>query len=112
MRDEVREIIINLLNQNQNVKGLLFWDKKRNKLIPPSYPNILLRVINKNYKITNKPLHTHVLRHTFITRCVEKGMNLKVLQYLVGHIRSSSLTLDVYTSISNDFIKKELKKIR
>ena len=112
MRPEVLEIVKFLLEKKRkNPKGLLFWDKKKHKLIRPNYINQYLKTLNRDSRITEKPLHTHVLRHTFITRCVESGMNLKALQYLVGHIRGSSITLDIYTSISDDFLKKELEKI-
>lgn len=112
MRPEVLKIIKALLDRKRkNPKGLLFWDKKKHKLISPNYINQFLKTLNKNSEITDKPLHTHVLRHTFITRCVECGMNLKAIQYLVGHIRGSSITLDIYTTISDDFLKKELEKI-
>lgn len=111
MRPEVLNIIKFLLSKRKNPKGLLFWDKKKHKIIRPNYINQYLKTLNRDSKITDKPLHTHVLRHTFITRCVENGMNIKALQYLVGHIRGSSITLDIYTSISDDFLKKELEKI-
>ena len=51
-------------------------------------------------------LTPHVLRHTFCTRKVSSGMNIKAVQYLMGHI-----TLDVYTSIDADMIKTEFAKV-
>ncbi|MBQ8620774.1 MAG: site-specific integrase [Oscillospiraceae bacterium] len=42
----------------------------------------------------------HVLRHTFCTRCVASGMDMKTVQYLMGH-SDASTTLNVYTD--NDF---------
>ena len=65
---------------------------------------------NKKYNICSSSLHSHRLRHTFITRCIENKMNPKVLQTLVGHTKGSSITSDIYTSISNEFIEKEFKK--
>lgn len=38
----------------------------------------------------------HVLRHTFCTRCVALGMDVKSVQYLMGHSEAST-TLNVYT---------------
>ena len=46
----------------------------------------------------------HSLRHTFITRLVEAGVNIKVIQNLCGHSRSD-VTLDIYTTVT-----KELKQ--
>ena len=42
----------------------------------------------------------HVLRHTFCTRCIAAGMDVKTVQYLMGH-SDASTTLNVYTD--NDF---------
>lgn len=38
----------------------------------------------------------HVLRHTYITRCFEAGMDIKEVQYLAGH-ESPQVTMEVYT---------------
>ncbi|EOL43593.1 tyrosine-type recombinase/integrase [Enterococcus caccae] len=43
-----------------------------------------------------RPIHFHVLRHTFATRCVEKGIDIATLSKLLGHA-SIKLTLDTYT---------------
>ena len=48
--------------------------------------------------------HPHSLRHTFTTRLVEAGVNIKVIQNLCGHSRSD-VTLDIYTTVT-----KELKQ--
>ncbi len=45
-----------------------------------------------------KKVNMHVLRHCFATHCIEHGMNIKTLQYLLGH--SSVLTTMVYLHIS------------
>lgn len=39
-------------------------------------------------------------------------MDMKVIQYLAGHVEGSSITDDVYVSVSEDFINQELKKIQ
>ena len=41
-------------------------------------------------------LTPHVLRHTFATRCFEAGMDIKEVQYLMGH-SDPNVTLEVYT---------------
>lgn len=43
-----------------------------------------------------RPIHFHVLRHTFATRCVERGIDIATLSKLLGHA-SIKLTLDTYT---------------
>lgn len=50
-----------------------------------------------------------MLRHTFATRCIESGMQAKVLQQILGHKRIST-TLDTYTSVFDKFNKNESEK--
>ncbi|MBQ0080598.1 MAG: integrase catalytic domain-containing protein [Alistipes sp.] len=33
----------------------------------------------------DKPLHTHIARHTYATRCINAGIRLEVVQKLMGH---------------------------
>ena len=40
----------------------------------------------------------HCLRHTFATRCLEKGVDLKVVQELLGH-SNFGITADLYTRV-------------
>ena len=44
------------------------------------------------------PVTPHILRHTYITRLILAGMDLKRVQYLAGH-SSAKITLDIYTSL-------------
>ena len=45
-----------------------------------------------------KEVNMHILRHSFASHCIEHGMNIKTLQYLMGH--SSVLTTMIYLHIS------------
>lgn len=48
----------------------------------------------------------HSLRHTFTTRMVEAGVNVKVVQEVLGHADFST-TMDIYTHISTEQKKQE-----
>lgn len=112
MSNNVKNITTRILkNKTTNINGLLFWNYEKNTYINPNEINSYLSRLNKKYSISSSSLHSHRLRHTFITRCVENGLFPKVIQNLVGHVEGSSITSDVYTSISNDFIQKELEKL-
>lgn len=49
----------------------------------------------------------HVLRHTFATRLCEAGVNLKVIQDILGHVDVST-TMNIYVDAMNDVKKKEM----
>lgn len=47
----------------------------------------------------------HVLRHTFCTNMHQAGIDIKSLQYLMGH-SNASVTLDVYTHTDYNVVKR------
>lgn len=49
----------------------------------------------------------HVLRHTFATRLCESGINIKVIQSVLGHCDIST-TMDIYVDVMSETKKKEL----
>lgn len=53
---------------------------------------------NKKYPVyqSQKRVTPHVLRHTYATRCFEAGMDIKEVQYLLGHAKPD-ITLRIYT---------------
>ena len=56
------------------------------------------------------PAHKlHDLRHTFVTRCAECGINVNVCQSLAGH-SDIKVTLQTYTHTTNSFRKSEYRK--
>ncbi|MDE7309803.1 MAG: site-specific integrase [Lachnospiraceae bacterium] len=56
-----------------------------------------------------EPVYPHAIRHTFCSRCFEKGMNPKVVQTLMGH-QHYSTTVDIYTHITEDVMEQEIHK--
>ncbi len=55
--------------------------------------------------------YPHSLRHTFATRCFEAGIDAKIVQGYLGHY-SISITLDLYTHITEDKAKTEMDKLQ
>ena len=49
----------------------------------------------------------HILRHTFATRLCEAGVNLKVIQDILGHVDVST-TMNIYVDAMNELKKKEM----
>ena len=55
-------------------------------------------------------VHYHVLRHTFATRCVEVGFEIKSLSEVLGH-SSPRITLERYVHSSMELKRDNMKKL-
>lgn len=56
----------------------------------------------------DKPVHPHILRHTFGTQAVRSGMPLQAIQELMGH--SSVATTQVYAKTDKESLRTEHRK--
>lgn len=57
---------------------------------------------DKYVNLKTSSVNTHMLRHTYATRCIEAGVPAPVLQKLLGH-KDISITLNTYTTVFNKF---------
>lgn len=76
--------------------------------------NINLKEISKAYREHREPvlfehLHPHAFRHTFATRCFEKGLDPLFVQSIMGHANYS--TTVSYTHILEDLRQREVLKV-
>jgi site-specific recombinase XerD len=76
---------------------LLFPGAAANKRYDPATPGQLLKRACRKAGIT-KRVSMHTLRHTFATHLLEAGVNLRVIQQMLGHDKIQTTVL--YTHIS------------
>lgn len=79
--------------------GFLLLDKDGRPKVALHIEHVMKRAWNKynDTHVVPLPLITpHVFRHTFCTNMADAGMDIKSLQYLMGH-SDVGITLNVYT---------------
>ena len=79
---------------------------------PMHYADVVkyFREVIKQIGVDLDGMRIHSLRHTFATRCLENGIELRVVQELLGH-SSISMTADLYTHVLPDKKKKSIMKL-
>lgn len=58
-----------------------------------------------------QPVNYHALRHTFATRCIESGVDIKALSEILGHA-NVNITLNRYVHSSMELKRQNMEKIR
>lgn len=49
----------------------------------------------------------HVLRHTFCTRLIQRGVNIKTVQYIMGHA-NANVTMNIYAHVDRENALNEM----
>ena len=99
----------------------IFVDTQVNSAFKRICKDANIRVITGTHKKTNvkgeisyckcmtSKVNTHMLRHTFATRCIEASIPIEVLQNILGHANIKT-TIDTYGDIYDYHKQKELNK--
>ena len=113
MTDDVYEVLSELhkyffvFRKNYCIDGkkdFLFYSRSGRLLNDSSFNYELKKAVEKynktaKYKIGN--ISAHTLRHTGCTRDAEDGMDIKVLQYLMGHY-NTQITYNIYNHVNEE----------
>lgn len=85
-----------------------FIISSNNNFVSPRTFEYRYHKILKSSGINN--INYHALRHTFATRCIEAGIDVKTLSELLGHT-SISTTLNTYVHSSIEYKRSQLEKL-
>lgn len=95
----------------ENFEDLVFTTTK-NTPISPRDTTVVMKFITERIRKKRpdfEPVTPHTLRHTFATRCIERGMNPKTLQIILGH-STIQLTMNLYCHVTDDMLVSEMSK--
>lgn len=98
IRDYMNKFNLNIFDDQK----LLFLSRNNKPLSTRTIQVMVKRYAGKAG--INKNVTPHVLRHSFATHLLNKGVNIRAIQRLLGH--SSLETTQIYTNISMDSIKE------
>ena len=123
MTEKVYQSLNNILERRKKVKTEIIVDGYSGFLLldKDDKPKVALHIENemrwamKKYKKLHPDkqlphITPHVFRHTFCTNMANAGMDIKTLQYVMGH-SDVGVTLNVYTHASYDRAAEQMAKI-
>ncbi len=93
------------INRFGDVQHQSTLNKAIRRIIRDCNDEVLLKNRKKN-KVLLPPFSCHSLRHTFTTRMCEQGVNIKVIQDVLGH-KDISTTMNIYADVTKDMKGKE-----
>ena len=97
------------LNRFGKVQTMSMLNKALKRIMRDCNDQILSNAEEDEDVVLLPPFSCHVLRHTFATRLCESGMNIKVIQSVLGHADLST-TINTYIHATEAIKKEEFGK--
>ena len=102
-----KQMLLKKYCEDYNKENLVFCNDEGNPIWATDMRQRISR-ITKNLGLEG--VHIHTLRHTFATRCLEKGIDLKIVQEILGH-SSINMTANLYTHVLPETKKEAIMKL-
>ncbi len=97
-----------IMKENQKASNTYILTGLRNSFVEPRTLQYRFKSIIKRAGIA--PANFHALRHTFATRCIELGFDIKSLSEILGHA-SVNITLNRYVHPSMELKQKNMDRL-
>lgn len=104
----IPQIIFDIICKMQRRPDAYIMTGKCDRFIEPRNMQYYFKSVLKKCNI--RDVNFHILRHTFATRCVESGFEIKSLSEILGH-SDVKITLQRYVHSSMDLKRKNMDKL-
>lgn len=91
----------------QNAKSKYVVSNKKSFISPRTYEYRYHKILDE---CNIESINYHALRHTFATRCIEVGVDVKTLSEFLGH-SNVAITLNTYVHSSMDLKRTQIEKL-
>lgn len=106
MSQQTRDLLDEYLRSREDVNEIIFLGRRGH--LQPATINKELQAIAKLTNI-KKPVHTHILRHSFATALIRGGVDISYAQRMLGHAFVS--TTQIYIHLTNNDLGKAHKLV-
>lgn len=100
--------LVKILKNYKTVDSGYFLTNSLDRFIEPRTMQYRFKTVLKNSSV--EPANFHSLRHTFATRCIELGFDVKSLSEILGHA-SVNITMNRYVHPSLELKKQNMQRL-